>query len=265
LKISTNVFLLKIDDGGHTVYPALFRNAATGRLALVDALWPGQFPLFKKALAEEGLALADIETIILTHQDCDHLGCVGEFRKALPGLRVFCYVTEEPYIDGRSRPCKVAALEAVFDRMTFAEKEAFYPYRDRYLDSRVPVDAVFEEGFTFPYAGGVRVIHTPGHTPGHVCLLAGETLIAGDAMNAFEGNLLGPKPDKCENYDQALMSLGKLAAFDFSMIACYHGGLVTGNVKESMRKLDEEEHGLQEKSPQITRIKSIDPCNFLNP
>jgi glyoxylase-like metal-dependent hydrolase (beta-lactamase superfamily II) len=240
MKISEHIFLLKIEDGGHSICPVLFRNAATGKLALADAGWPGQFSLIEEAIGREGFVLEDIETIILTHQDCDHLACVPEFRNRLPNLKVICFAGEAPYIDGRIRPCKVTALEAVFDRMTPAEKKDFYPYRQRYLDSRIPVDGTFDEGAVLPYAGGITVIHTPGHTPGHVCLLVANTLIAGDALNAKNGKLLGPKPDKCENYDEAIRSVKKLLAFGFDRILCYHGGLVTGDVKEALRILIEE-------------------------
>jgi uncharacterized protein with ACT and thioredoxin-like domain len=59
-------------------------------------------------------------------------------------------------------------------------------------------------------------------------------------LNAKDGKLLGPKPDKCENYDEAVKSVKKLPAFGFDTILCYHGGLVTGDVKEALRVLIEE-------------------------
>jgi glyoxylase-like metal-dependent hydrolase (beta-lactamase superfamily II) len=237
LKIFDNIYLLRVDDGGHTVFPVLFRNAGSGRLALVDSGWPGQFPLIEEAVRHEDFCLEDIETIILTHQDCDHLACVPEFRDRLPTLKVACFDKEEPYIDGRIRPCKVTALEAVFDRMSPKEKNDFYGYRKRYLDSRIPVDYVFAEGEILPYAEGVKIIHSPGHTPGHVCLLAAGTLVAGDALNAHDGKLLGPKPDKCDNYEEAMSSVEKLLGFEFDRIICYHGGLVTGDVKGFIKNI----------------------------
>lgn len=238
MKLSENVFMLKVEDGEHTVYPALIRNTSFGSLALVDALWPGQFPIFEKAIAEEGFAVKDIETILLTHHDCDHVACVGDFRERNSDINVLCYSAEAPYVDGRKRPCKVVALEAVFDTMTESEKEAFYPYREKYLKSRTRVAGVFEEGIVFPnLADGLRVIHSPGHTPGHVCFLAEGTLIAGDALNAQNGKLLGPKKDKCENYEEALLSLKKLTELSFERILCYHGGLVTDKVKEALDSL----------------------------
>jgi glyoxylase-like metal-dependent hydrolase (beta-lactamase superfamily II) len=226
MELTEQITLLGIKDGGHTVYPVLLEDRQTGRLALVDAGWPGQFPLFEAAIRREGFSLSDIDVIILTHQDCDHVACVPELRAAIPGVRVACYEGEAPYIDGRKLPCKVAALEARFDSMTPAEREDFYPYRKRYMDSRTAIDQTFGEGIVFPHAGGVRVIHTPGHTPGHVSLLAQGVLIAGDAMNVTGGVLTGPKPDKSEDMALAAESLAKLAGYEFSMIACYHGGAV---------------------------------------
>jgi glyoxylase-like metal-dependent hydrolase (beta-lactamase superfamily II) len=180
----------------------------------------------QKLCAARGFSPADIDMILLTHQDCDHIACVPEFRAHIPGVRVSCHEDEAPYIDGRRLPCKVAALEARFGLMTPAEREDFYPYRKRYMDSRTPVDHTFTEGIAFPHAGGIRVIHTPGHTPGHVSLLAQGILIAGDALNAAGGVLKGPKPDKSEDMALAIESLRRLERFEFSVIACYHGGAI---------------------------------------
>jgi glyoxylase-like metal-dependent hydrolase (beta-lactamase superfamily II) len=43
---------------------------------------------------------------------------------------------------------------------------------------------------------GLRVIATPGHTPGHVCVFdpAGSLLILGDAMSNIGNKLGGPNP-----------------------------------------------------------------------
>ena len=53
-----------------------------------------------------------------------------------------------------------------------------------YLDFTVGVDRIVEDGEELPFCGGITVIHTPGHTPGHICLYIGQnkTLIAGDAL-----------------------------------------------------------------------------------
>ncbi|HEU4480762.1 MAG TPA: MBL fold metallo-hydrolase [Actinomycetota bacterium] len=47
----------------------------------------------------------------------------------------------------------------------------------------VPIDVGVEEGDTIGFGSKVaRVLHTPGHTPGGICLVVGDHLISGDTL-----------------------------------------------------------------------------------
>lgn len=50
-------------------------------------------------------------------------------------------------------------------------------------DYPVPIDKELHDGDTIPFGNReATVFHTPGHTPGGVCLLAGKHLISGDTL-----------------------------------------------------------------------------------
>lgn len=50
-------------------------------------------------------------------------------------------------------------------------------------DYPVPIDKELHDGDTIPFGNRTAtVFHTPGHTPGGVCLLAGKHLISGDTL-----------------------------------------------------------------------------------
>ena len=89
------------------------------------------------------------------------------------------------------------------------------------------VDRPLTDGELLPYCGGIQIIHTPGHTPGHICLYhaATKTLIAGDSL-FVEGGKLAPAPAFI-NADTplALQSLIKLTRVDIANVIAYHGGL----------------------------------------
>ncbi len=38
--------------------------------------------------------------------------------------------------------------------------------------------------------GNIKIIHTPGHTPGHVCMIFEDVLFAGDLVKNKNGNIV---------------------------------------------------------------------------
>lgn len=101
------------------------------------------------------------------------------------------------------------------------------------------VDKVMADGEELPYNRGTIVIHTPGHTPGHICLYLkqSKTLIAGDAMNVVDGRLIGPVPQYSFDIDSAVKSLKKLTQYDIETVICYHGGLFKDNANQRIAEL----------------------------
>ena len=83
------------------------------------------------------------------------------------------------------------------------------------------------DGEELPYGGGIVVIHTPGHTPGHMSffLPADHLLISGDALRVESGVLEGPNPKVTPDLSLAAASLRKLLGYPIDRVLCYHGGL----------------------------------------
>ncbi|MOA30909.1 putative metallo-hydrolase YflN [compost metagenome] len=104
------------------------------------------------------------------------------------------------------------------------------------------VDTIIEDGMELPFCGGIIVIGTPGHTPGHISLYhkASKTLIAADALIVEAGRLLGPTPHFCVDPQLALQSLQTFTEYDIDHVICYHGGLYTGNVNARISDLAAE-------------------------
>lgn len=107
---------------------------------------------------------------------------------------------------------------------------------------RVLVDGTLEDGQVLPVHGGVQVVYTPGHTPGHISLYVPDErlLIAADMLRVEDGQLLGPNAANTPDMAQAEESLAKLAVLDIEYVLCYHGGLwgpgVGGRLQELVRK-----------------------------
>ena len=196
---------------------------------LVDTGLPGQFDAIATVLAYARVRVADLKRIILTHQDIDHVGSLHDLVQA-SGARVLAHAIETPYIDG-SEPPRFARPEALAQRPELrAVAERFQP---------TPVDEQLPDGARLDLAGGVRVIGTPGHTPGHMCLYheRTRTLIAGDALTASDGRLMGPNEGATPDMPTASQSVRRLAQLDVQTIICYHGGAVKVDANTQLQRV----------------------------
>jgi glyoxylase-like metal-dependent hydrolase (beta-lactamase superfamily II) len=75
---------------------------------------------------------------------------------------------------------------------------------------------------------GLTVLATPGHTPGHVSLLAADlgTLFVGDLVGTMHGTLVRAPAAFTSDADRAEESLRSLAGLDVSRIVFSHGAEV---------------------------------------
>jgi glyoxylase-like metal-dependent hydrolase (beta-lactamase superfamily II) len=210
---------------------SLITDAAHGP-TLVDTGVSGQASAIAALLAELGVELPDLRRIILTHQDHDHIGSLAELAR-LSGAEILAGADEADAIDGTVLP-RFALPE------TLAQRPELREIADQYRPT--PVDGRLADGQRLDLAGGVRVIFTPGHTPGHVALFLerSRTLLAGDALRADNGQLLGPNPAFTPDPVGAAASVRKLSALDVAAIVCYHGGVVDQDANGQLLRVAEE-------------------------
>jgi Zn-dependent hydrolases, including glyoxylases len=104
---------------------------------------------------------------------------------------------------------------------------------------KTKVNRIVKDEENLPYCGGIEVIYTPGHTPGHICLYLRKykALVTGDAMNVVNNELIGPNPEYTFDMEQAMESLKKLTKYDIETVICYHGGVFTKGSNERIAKL----------------------------
>lgn len=191
--------------GDHTItiYPAAVET--DDGVLLVDVGFPGKADAIDAQLGEAGLGLDDVEAVVCTHQDGDHVAGLSEI-VGRSGATVYAHREAAPFVDGREEPIK-------------GEGERYPP---------VPVDVELVDGVVFrTAAGGMRVVFTPGHAPGHVALYLPDErlLIAADALTAGDG-LAGPSEQFTLEMDEAADSVARLADLDVDRTLCHHGGFV---------------------------------------
>lgn len=184
---------------------------------LIDTGIPGQLELIRAAFQELSIPFEKLTKIIITHQDMDHIG-------SLPAL-----------------------VEAFGDQVQVLAHEAAVPYlageiplvKSKKLAPPVKVDVVLRDGDILPFAGGIRVIYSPGHTPDHTSYyhIPSKTLIAGDSLTAKDGVLQSYNPVYTPDQETALASIAKFQELDLEAIIAFHGGVCTDNLQERLQEI----------------------------
>jgi len=154
-------------------------------------------------------------------------------------IEVIAHQEEKSFIEGdkpllKMKPERLAGMFGALPAEKRKEAEA------KFLESlKSKVDKTVDDGEVLSYCGGITVIFTPGHTPGHIGLYLNQykTLITGDALNVVDGQLVGPNAEFTPDMDTAKKSLEKFTQYDVETVICYHGGVYQGNVKERLLEL----------------------------
>ncbi|HEX9026482.1 MAG TPA: MBL fold metallo-hydrolase [Clostridium sp.] len=248
MKIENGVYMLEISHNmmgsERVINPTVILD--NDWQVLIDAGFPGQINQIREAIENEGISFNKLNRIILTHQDIDHIGCVSDILRELPHkVKVFAHETEKAYINGEKKPVKLASLEDSLEQLPDNMKIIYEKLKVGFEMSRVNVDETLNDGQELPICGGITVIYTPGHTPGHICLYLKKCkiLIAGDILCVKEGKLV--KADQNINLDNELnmKSMKKLMDYDIETVICYHGGIYKGDVNKRIAELADDLYG----------------------
>lgn len=199
------------------------------RLSLVDAGFPIDLPPIRGALRRLGADITDLEWVVATHYHGDHVGTVARLQRE-SRLRAAIHADDAPFACG----------EVPYERFRYRPSRLLFYYSlyplFRYRCFRP--DLLLEEGAVLPLLGGIRVLHTPGHSRGSVCLFAESEgiLFTGDLVRNERGVLEGPPPRFTPDPRRAADSLLRLASLDFEMLLPGHGEPILGNAGAIFRR-----------------------------
>jgi glyoxylase-like metal-dependent hydrolase (beta-lactamase superfamily II) len=207
---------------------------------LIDTGMPGLWGQIRAAMESVGVTLDKLKAVILTHQDLDHIGGISEILRESDGrIKVYAHEMDQPYIEGDLPLIKTDPNR--MDKMLEALPEDVRRQAIALLQNppKAKVDATLADGEELPYCGGIQVIYTPGHTPGHISLYLkrSKVLVAADAMVSSDGILAGPVRQTTLDMEEAQRSVAKFVPLDIESVICYHGGLSSQNVDSQLKKL----------------------------
>ena len=224
---------IKYEFGGSTdvIHPVILKS--DGDLVLVDCGYVGYLPQLEKAMDRVGLSCKDISTVVITHQDHDHMGALAALKQKYSGIKIVASQEEAPYINGEKKSLRLKQAEDLQVILPEEQKsfgEAFLGVLRSV--KTVPVDLLVKDGDHFNWAGGCEIIATPGHTPGHISLYLKQhrTIITGDAAVLEDNKLVIANPQFTIDLEEAQKSLDQIISLPAETYICYHGGIFNRDI-----------------------------------
>ncbi len=176
-------------------------------LSLIDCGYAGSAERIASVIAGHGRSISALARVVCTHGHPDHAGAAREL--AFEGIPILIH------------PADAAALATTW-RDTLRR-----PSRGRIFAAMTPEPPAFvsiESGDVLPMLGGLEVIHTPGHTPGSVCLYGRRdgVLFVGDTLQRRFGRVSYASALYSDDVTAARRAVKRLASLDVNTIVFSH-------------------------------------------
>ena len=178
------------------------------QLTLIDAGLVGSGKRVVREVARLGRSMGDLTRIICTHAHPDHIGGVRE-------------IADDREVEILMHPADLAGLKVTLrDAVANRNRGQLIAYFTRHPGEATPV----QDGEVLPIMGGLQVVHTPGHTPGSICLYAArhKLLFVGDTLQVIRGKVTFASSVFSEDLPLAMASVSRMAELDVETIVFSH-------------------------------------------
>ena len=202
-----------------------------GELTLVDTLFENDGAAVLAAIRTLGRSAADLKRIVLTHAHRSHLGGLAALKRAT-GAAVLAHEWEADIVSG-DRPAQPVGLKPTAPLRTYPFQIGIFLNRPRHKPC--PIDESVEDGAA---VGPLRVLHVPGHSPGHLAFHWEERrlLLSGDAIATWPRFEAG-WPAFTLNPDQHAESIRRMAELDAAIVGVGHGDPITDGAADKVHGL----------------------------
>ena len=202
---------------------------ADERLTLIDAGMIGSRRSLERYLSRIARDISELDHIICTHGHPDHIGGLREIIGTGDDVTVSMHAADIAGLRVTLRGALDRRLDAPVRRAQLINFLTPAPSECVPLDDGALIDA----------GGGLRVIHTPGHTPGSICLYAERhrILFSGDVLQVSRGRLIHASRLFSHDLARSRESIGRLLELDVAAIAFSHYPVWRDGPNAALRRL----------------------------
>src|SRR5215470_5621284 len=206
-------------------------------LTLIDVgpKTPEAAAALRDKLGRQGIKLSDIRRIVLTHAHEDHCGLARQVRDEAKDAEILVHDWETGHLFGRLAhdEHRRLMLRSGVPEKVFDEMQALYDQISLLTDSLSEGDfKPLKDDMELEFASGtLRVLHTPGHTPGSCSFVreANRTIVCGDCVlkRITPNPVLSPDPvdptKRFRSLAEYLVSLARIREFKPTLSYGGHG------------------------------------------
>jgi len=218
--------------------PAVVEDAEN--IVLIDCPLAEKYNELLDVAKTNNVDLSHLTHVILTHQDGDHVASVHQLRADYPNIKVIASAIEKEHLEKKRKWIRQAQCEEELKNATGDRKKELEDAISTYEALKpINVDIAVEDGDVLDICGGIEIVASPGHMPGHISVYIRElkTLVTGDSMITENGVLQTANPVYTLDMDESVRTIEKYTTYDIDQIVCYHGGVFKGDCRTAMEKV----------------------------
>ncbi|MEA4804592.1 MBL fold metallo-hydrolase [Acetobacterium wieringae] len=204
MEITKNVFQLDSVKGSHVFLIKADENI------LIDTGMPGASKQILAEINDLGVAAKDLQKILLTHHDIDHIGNVG-ILEVQTGAEVWAPEADIPYILGHKNREGIKWLIQKFNRAPKLAKLNSYADKQKF--------------------GEIQIIPAPGHTPGHSIVSYRNVIFVGDLFKTSGSEIAKLPRVMNRDQQQAQKAVAVLKDLKYDWLCPSHGNPIQNGAK----------------------------------
>jgi len=165
------IYILKVvfdfGYGEDTIYPVILKDK--DEMILVDCGYTDFLPKLEQAAFEKGVDFSALTKVIITHHDHDHMGSLAAIKRKYPHIQIIASEKDALYISGKLKSLRLEQAESMQSILPIEQQESGKVFMEilKAVENE-EVDLTVKDGDYFPWCGGIEIVETPGHMPGHI-------------------------------------------------------------------------------------------------